>query len=315
MDRILSGDAYSRHVATGNLRLVLTTSPFSGPIAVMSHAAKASVGLCLALLVATSSTVRAENELSALAERTNPAVVLLTVEDATGKKMGTGTGFFVSKDGRLVTNHHVIEGAAGITATLSDGTKRKIQGSLADDEENDIAILKVEGENLPALPLGDSSKVKPGDEVIVIGSPMGLSGTLTVGIVSAIRTKGLPSSEDDKPVEKARSWGIQISAAISPGSSGSPIMKRDGEVVAVAVGGLVGQAQSLNFGVPIEVAKGMLEKLGPNATVKSFEVAAKSELSKNLLISGGVIGAMVVAFWIWGRLEARQERRRKRGKR
>lgn len=278
----------------------------------MSHTVKTLVGLCLALLVSTPFSAGAENELSALAERTNPAVVLLTVEDATGNKMSTGTGFFVSKDGRLVTNHHVIEGASAITATLADGTKHKIQGTLADDKDNDIAILQMEGQNLPALPLGDSSKVKPGDEVVVIGSPMGLSGTLTVGIVSAIRAQGLPPGVDDKPDEKVRSWGIQISAAISPGSSGSPIMKKDGEVVAVAVGTLVGQAQNLNFGVPIEIAKGMLEKLGPNATVRAFDVAAKSELSKNLLISGGVIGAMIVAFLIWGRLEARQGRKRTR---
>lgn len=279
----------------------------------MGHALEASIGLCLALLLAPSIAL-ADNELSALAERTKPAVVLLTVEDATGNKIGTGTGFFVSKDGRVVTNHHVIEGAAAVTATLSDGSKRKIEGSLADDAENDIAILKMEGRDLPALSLGDSSKIKPGDEVVVIGSPLGLSGTLTVGIVSAIRAQGLPS-EDDKPVEKARSWGIQISAAISPGSSGSPVMKRDGEVVAVAVGTLVGQAQSLNFGVPIEVAKGMLEKLGPNATTKPFEVTAKSELSKNLLISGGVIGALVIAFLMWGWIEARRERRSVRRRR
>lgn len=291
---------------------LLTTRRFSGPIAVMGHATNASIGLCLALLVATPFPARAEGELSALAERTSPAVVLLTAEDAAGNKIGTGTGFFVSHDGRLVTNHHVIEGAAGITATLSDGTKRRVQGTLADDKENDIAILKVEVEKVPALTLGDSSKLKPGDEVVVIGSPLGLSSTLTVGIVSAIRTQGVPAPGDDKPNEKARSWGIQISAAISPGSSGSPIMKRDGEVVAVAVGALVGgQAQSLNFGVPIEVTKGMLEKLGPNAAVQSFEVAAKSELWKNLLISGGVIGALAIAFLLWGRLEARLEMRRK----
>lgn len=272
----------------------------------MNLAPKASIGLCLAALLVTPFPVRAENELTALAERTNPAVVLLTVEDATGKKVGSGTGFCVSKDGRVVTNHHVIEGAAGITATLSDGTKRKVQGSLADDKENDIAILQIEGQDLPALQLGDSSKVKAGDEVVVIGSPMGLSGTLTVGIVSAVRSKGVPS-DDDKPFTKGRSWGIQISAAISPGSSGSPIMKRDGEVVAVAVGGLIGgQAQSLNFGVPIEIAKSMLVTLGPNSTVKSFEGVPKDELLKNLLISGGVIGAMVAAFLIWGWLGARQ---------
>lgn len=280
----------------------------------MNAVSKASIGLGFALLMATPPPARAENELSALAERTNPSVVLLTVEDATGNKLGTGTGFVVSKDGRVVTNHHVIETASAISATLSDGTIRKILGTLADDAENDIAILQMEGRDLPALPLGDSSKIKAGDEVVVIGSPMGLSGTLTVGIVSAVRPKGIPN-DDDKSDTKARSWGIQISAAISPGSSGSPVMKRDGAVVAVAVGAFIGQAQSLNFGVPIEVAKAMLDNLGPNAAVKSFEQTAKSDLWKNLLISAGVIGGMIAVFYLWAWIDNKRIRRKARLKR
>ncbi|HRI65113.1 MAG TPA: trypsin-like peptidase domain-containing protein [Polyangium sp.] len=280
----------------------------------MNAASKTSIGIGLALFLATPLHLRAENELTALAERTNPAVLLLTVEDPTGNKLGTGTGFVVSKDGRVVTNHHVIESASAIVATSSDGSKHKILGTVADDAENDIAILQMEDQGLPALTLGDSSKVKAGDEVVVIGSPMGLSGTLTVGIVSAIRPKGVPTDDDDKPDAKVRSWGIQISAAISPGSSGSPIMKRDGEVVAVAVGTLVGQAQNLNFGVPIEVAKGMLDKLGPNAPVKSFAVTAKSDLSKNLLISAGVIGGMIAVFFLWGWIDNRRGKKRSRAR-
>lgn len=279
----------------------------------MNSVSTASFGFGFALLLATPSSLRAENELSALAERTKPSVVLLTAEDTLGNKLGTGTGFVVSKDGRVVTNHHVIDSASRMSATLSDGSKRNILGTLADDEENDIAILQMEGQDLPALSLGDSTKIKAGDEVVVIGSPMELAGTLTVGIVSAVRPKGLPT-EDAKSDPKVRSWGIQISAAISPGSSGSPVMKRDGEVVAVAVGTLVGEAQNLNFGVPIEIAKGMLEKLGPNAVVKPFVGEAKSDVGKNLLISAAVLGGMIAVVSIWSWLDGRRTRKRARSR-
>lgn len=244
------------------------------------------------------SASAAASELSDLAEKTKPSVVLLTVEDAAGRKIGTGTGFFASTDGRIITNHHVIEGGARIVATLSDGSKRAILGLLASDEPRDIAILAAEGENFPALALGSSSAVKPGDEVVVIGSPLGLSGTISVGIVSAIRAHGVGEKDDEKV--RTDSWGIQITAAISPGSSGSPIMTKSGDVVAVAVGTLNG-AQALNFGVPIEVAKGMLHDLGPQARPAPLAALENHDLRRNLLISSGIFGAIGLLFFFWGR--------------
>lgn len=245
------------------------------------------------------STSAAASELSDLADKTKPSVVLLTAWDSAGRKLGTGTGFFVSTDGRIITNHHVIEDGAKITATLSDGSKRAITGLLASDEPRDIAILAAEGGPFPALALGTSTAVKPGDEVVVIGSPMGLSGTISVGIVSAIRAHGVGEDEHGEP-DKTGSWGIQITAAISPGSSGSPIMTKSGEVVAVAVGTLNG-AQALNFGVPIEVAKGMLHDLGPEARPTPFGGGEDHDLRRNLIISGGVFGGIGLLFFFWGR--------------
>jgi S1-C subfamily serine protease len=251
------------------------------------------------LVVASMSASAAASELSDLADKTRPSVVLLTVEDASGRKIGTGTGFFASTDGRIITNHHVIEGGAKITATLSDGSKRAILGLLASDEPRDIAILAAEGGNYPALALGTSTAVRPGDEVVVIGSPLGLSGTISVGIVSAIRAHGVGEKEDDEKV-KTDSWGIQITAAISPGSSGSPIMTKSGDVVAVAVGTLNG-AQALNFGVPIEVATGMLHALGPQARPTPLAEADDHALRRNLMISFGIFAAIGLLFFFWGR--------------
>jgi S1-C subfamily serine protease len=252
------------------------------------------------LVIASRSAPAAASELSDLADKTKPSVVLLTVEDAAGQKLGTGTGFFASTDGRIITNHHVIEGGARITATLSDGSKRAILGLLASDEPRDIAILAAEGGPTPALALGTSTAIRPGDEVVVIGSPLGLSGTISVGIVSAIRDHGVGEDEHgDKAM--TGSWGIQITAAISPGSSGSPIMTKGGEVVAVAVGTLNG-AQALNFGVPIEVAKGMLHELGPQARPTPLDGGADNhDLRRSLMISGGIFGAIGLLFFFWGR--------------
>src|SRR5689334_20526276 len=109
-------------------------------------------------------------ELPELATRTSPSVVLLTLSDSSGTKFGSGTGFFVSADGRMITNFHVIRGASSVSATLSDGHEIKILGVLAADPAQDIAILKAEGSPFPALELGDSRVIRPGDEVVVIGS-------------------------------------------------------------------------------------------------------------------------------------------------
>lgn len=265
--------------------------------------------LTLSISFSPAVASAAGGELAELAERTKPSVVLLTAEDAAGNKLGTGTGFFVSSDGRVVTNHHVVEDAAKVTATLADGSKLVILGRLGADEERDIAILKADGAGLPALTLGDSSGVSPGDEVVVIGSPLGLSGTLTVGIVSAIRQRGV-GKEIAREAE-LQSWGIQITAAISPGSSGSPIMTRRGEVVAVAVGTL-NRAQSLNFGIPIEVVKDMLEKLGPTAPVIPFESTPEQDVLRNLAISAAVLAGLVALVALWSFWDARRSRPRAR---
>lgn len=247
-----------------------------------------------------------------LAAKAKPSVVLLSISDASGQKVGSGTGFFVSADGRIITNHHVIDGAAKVTASLADGRKIDATGYLAADAEKDLAIVKIPGEGFPALTLGESKGLRMGDEVVVIGSPLGLSTTLSVGIVSAIRTSKEQLFEQDDPrakeTAKIGSWGIQVTAAISPGSSGSPIMTTSGEVVAVAVGRLVG-GESLNFGIAIEEAKTLLEKLGPDATPKAF--AAQGSSRTNLIISAVFFLTLVLAWFGWRRYDAYRAKRAK----
>lgn len=256
------------------------------------------------LLVAIPA--RAELELPELAARIKPSVVHLSIL-AGGEEVGSGTGFFVA-DHRIVTNHHVIARATAVKAKLSDGREIEVEGVLAADPLRDLAILYVAGDDLPdPLPLGDSKALRQGDGVVVIGSPRGLSGTLSTGIVSAIRGEGLESERRD--AVGTRSWAIQITAAISPGSSGSPVsMRADGTVVAVAVG-LLGQSGNLAFGIPIEEAKAMLAELPADAMPRPFGAAEDGELVRNLVISAIFFCALALAFVLPGWIARRRARR------
>jgi S1-C subfamily serine protease len=247
-----------------------------------------------------------------LAATTKPSVVLLTISDAGGRKVASGTGFFVSADGKIVTNHHVIEGAVKVTASLADGRKIECTGVLADDEEKDLAIVKIPGEGYPPLTLGNSRSLRPGDEVVVIGSPLGLSGTVSAGIVSALRNAGEEDEEDPsaKRDSHTKSWGIQVTAAISPGSSGSPIMTPAGEVVAVAVGAITG-GQALNFGIPIEEVKTLLARA--TGKPEAFTRGTTSAVRKNLAISAVFFAVLVLVYFGVKRYDRYKQRRRAGG--
>jgi class 3 adenylate cyclase len=160
-------------------------------------------------------------DLPVLAQKARGAVVLIEGHDAAGK-MITGSGFFVSADGRLVTNYHVIQGIVNAQAKLESGAIYNIDGVLASSSALDLAVLKADARDMQFLLVDDASNPpQPGTRIAVIGSPLALEGSLSEGIVSASR-----SGEDG-------SW-LQISAPISPGSSGSPVLDRNGRVVGVA---------------------------------------------------------------------------------
>jgi S1-C subfamily serine protease len=167
----------------------------------------------------------------------SPAVVLVEVYDAEGHKRGLGSGFAASTDGSVITNYHVIRGASRATAKFGDGTFAPVQGVVAYDPGHDVAVIKIQVVSPPALKLGDSDKLRVGDHIVAVGSPLGLQNTISEGIVSAMRA-GL----------------IQMSAPISPGSSGGPILNPAGEVVAISVATVM-SGQNLNFAVPVNWAK------------------------------------------------------------
>lgn len=234
-------------------------------------------------------------DLAALAEKTRPAVVKLVAEDAFGNAVGNGTGFFVGADGRIVTNHHVVAGAPNLVAILEGKRRVRILGVLAEDAENDLAVLQALRGDYPTLRLEEGRDPKVGEPVAVIGSPIGLEGTLSTGIVAAIREEGA----DLGSFGKVSSWQLQITAPISPGSSGSPVLAEDGKVVGVAVGVLTA-GQALNFAIPAKRVRALLATIDADARPRplSGRAVQASRVGRNLAVSAGVFLALGAAAWL-----------------
>ncbi len=200
------------------------------------------------LLFCTINTAPAQTTLPAedIAEKALVATVYLEMKDKNGKTLGIGSGFFV-KSNLIATNYHVIEGAAKGTAKLvGKYTRYNIEGVTATDKTNDLALLKVTAYGTKPLSLGDSDAVKIGATVYVAGNPKGLEGTFSDGIISSRRDKDT----------KER---LQMTAPISPGSSGGPVLNKKGEVIGVSFMTLQG-GQNLNFAIPSKYLKKLLEQ-------------------------------------------------------
>jgi putative serine protease PepD len=212
------------------------------------------------------STQRPSGSVAGVAQRVLPSVVSIKVEGADGA--GTGSGFVVRADGYVVTNNHVVEGANGsgsIVVVFPDGSQApaKVVGA---DASYDLAAIKVDRKGLPALSFGDSSSVLVGDEVIAIGAPLGLDGTVTTGIVSALN-RPVSAGGTDAP---AFINAIQTDAAINPGNSGGPLVNLAGEVIAVnsAIARVPGAATlgqsgniGLGFAIPSQQARRTVQQL------------------------------------------------------
>jgi S1-C subfamily serine protease len=173
---------------------------------------------------------------------------------------GTGSGFILTKDGRLITNAHVVEGADTVEVTLKDG--RAFTGKvLGLDPVTDIAAIKIDASNLPTAALGKSSILNPGQWAIAIGNPLGLDNTVTAGIISAL---GRSSSQVGVPDKRVNF--IQTDAAINPGNSGGPLLNDRGEVIGINTA-IRADAQGLGFAIPIETAQRSAEQLFANGRV------------------------------------------------
>lgn len=162
---------------------------------------------------------------------------------------GVGSGFIINADGQILTNSHVVDGADTVMVTLKDGRtfKGKVMG---EDPVTDVAVVKIQANRLPAVPLGNSDRLKPGEGVIAIGNPLGLDNTVTSGIVSAMGRSIL-----DKQVAF-----LQTDAAINPGNSGGPLLDSQGQVIGMNTAIIQG-AQGIGFAIPINTAKRISDQL------------------------------------------------------
>ena len=192
----------------------------------------------LCFLAVVASTAIPQENVSDVVKRSSDAVVLIVISDSAGQETALGSGFIISADGEIVTNYHVIKEAHSAIVKLSNGAFFPVSGVLASAADKDLAIIKVNGKNLPYLQLGEIDKLHVGDHVVAIGSPLGLEGTVSDGIVSAIR---------DVSNQK---W-IQTTAPVSHGNSGGPLLDMSNHVVGVITWGVnLELGQNLNFAAP-----------------------------------------------------------------
>ncbi|MBM4148285.1 MAG: DegQ family serine endoprotease [Lentisphaerae bacterium] len=176
-------------------------------------------------------------------------------------QMGQGSGFLISDDGYILTNHHVAGGADKIAVRLTDG--REFNGKVVGtDEKTEVALIKIEGKDLPHLKLGDSDSLEIGEWVLAIGNPFGLSESVTAGIVSAKGRSGIGIADYES--------FIQTDAAINPGNSGGPMLNLDGEVVGIntAIFSRSGGYMGIGFAVPINMARQVKDQLAAGGKVK-----------------------------------------------
>lgn len=179
-----------------------------------------------------------------IAARALPAVVTMRTAQS------LGTGFVVRSDGWIATNLHVVVGGPRVRVTLRDGRELDVVEVLAASPAYDLALVRVDAKGLPTLSLGDSDAMRPGDSIVAIGNPMGLEDTVSNGLVSGRR-------KIDAKLEV-----LQVSAPISPGSSGGPLINERGEVIGIATR-VMEEGQNLNFAVPIRYLLPMMKQPDP----------------------------------------------------
>ncbi len=211
------------------------------------------------------------NFITTAVEKVGPAVVKVDAVQIVGKnplvkkflgdldseervEKGTGSGFILSADGKIVTNAHVVEGVERVNITLKSG--KVLEGKVIGvDRVTDVAVVQVQAQNLPAVTLGNSDKLVQGEWAIAIGNPLGLDNTVTVGIISAT---GRSSSQVGIP-DKRVSF-IQTDAAINPGNSGGPLLNARGDVIGINTA-IRANAQGLGFAIPMQTASRITTQL------------------------------------------------------
>ena len=222
------------------------------------------------LVSVNQSIERAPNSIAGIAARVSPSVV--EVDSTSSEGQDTGTGFFIESSGYILTNNHVIESAVLSNGSINVKLKNNRQYSatvVGRDTSYDLAVLKISVVGAPALTLGNSDRVQVGDPVIAIGSPLGLAGTVTSGIISA-KNRPVTTNSTNQAGESSYIDALQTDAAINPGNSGGPLVDASGAVIGVnsAIASLNSSgfgsqpgSIGLGFAIPINQAKRTADQL------------------------------------------------------
>ena len=189
------------------------------------------------ILFLITGFAHAEMTTSEIAKKYSASVVTIVALDENDQPLSLGSGFFINESGDIATNHHVLEGSSKAIIKTTRGDKGNILEIIKDDPELDLLVAKTSFKKTTPLPLGDSNTITVGEDIVAIGNPAGLEGTVSKGIISGIR-----KVEDFK--------FIQITAPISPGSSGGPVFNLSGKVIGIATAYL-DSGQNLNFAMPV----------------------------------------------------------------
>ncbi len=203
-----------------------------------------------------------------------------------------GSGFIISSDGYIITNHHVVEDSEQITITLNDRREFEAQ-IIGSDVSSDLALLKIEAGNLKPVRLGNSASLKVGEWVLAIGSPMGLRFSVAAGIVSYMG-RNIPNGTSGNYVSF-----IQTDVAINPGNSGGPLFNLDGEVIGInsQIFTSTGGSMGLSFAIPVDVAKNVVGQLKEKGVVdRGWMGVGINEVSQELADKEGLaspVGAFV----------------------
>jgi S1-C subfamily serine protease len=185
---------------------------------------------------------------------------------------GTGSGFIINSDGQILTNNHVVQGAATLTVKLADQKEYKAR-VLGRDPRSDLALIKIDAPGkLPALHLGESDSIVVGQKVLAIGNPFGFQGTLTTGIISSL-DRSIQTEDSRVPLEGM----IQTDAAINPGNSGGPLLDSRGNVIGINTA-IYGQGNiGIGFALPINRAKTMLDEFQKHGHISQATLGARAQ--------------------------------------
>jgi S1-C subfamily serine protease len=214
---------------------------------------------------------RSPKDIPAIVRAANGSIVSIVMSDKE-IPIAQGSGFFVSKDGLIVTNYHLIEEGSSAVVRLPDGSSYAVDGVLSSDKAHDLAVIKAHGQNFRTLTLGNSDRVQVGEEVVAMGSPLSLESTVFIGIVSTIRA-------DEEPGGRL----LQMTAPISAGGRGGPLFNMAGEVVGITTTRLEG-GENLTFAIPANDVKRLL--LNRSATLSNLpnkpQEAPRSETEQEI---------------------------------